>query len=161
VLPVSKNFPSIDAVYWSPENNKAFLFQVTVAASHPVKAPVYMNVLKALGQWEAVQTSPATAAALVFVVPKYQADLMRAQPIISTPPLEDASPVTYITGIGREGAAKLRNHNIHNVGALRNSIHPEVYRWQELLRKHEESAVVAGSAAEGTLKQIPQYVWGI
>jgi hypothetical protein len=121
-----------------------------------------MNVLRALGLWEAIQASPATAAALVFVVPKYRVDLMRAQPIISTPPLEDASPVTYITGIGREGAAKLRrDHNIHNVGALRNSVHPEVYRWQELLRKHEESAVVAGSAAERTLEQIPQYVWGI
>jgi hypothetical protein len=120
-----------------------------------------MNVLKALGQWEAVQTSPATAAALVFVVPKYQADLMRAQPIIATPPLDDASPVAYITGIGKRGATKLRDHEVQNVGELRNSIRPKVHNWQELLRKHEESAVVAGSAAEGTLKQIPQYVWGV
>jgi hypothetical protein len=137
------------------------LFLVPAAASHPVEAVGYAKVLRALGQWEAVQTSPATAAALVFVVPKYQADLMRVQCIISTPPLDDASPVSHVTGIGNAEAASLKTLDIQTIGALRKSTHPKVCRWKLLLQEHEESAVVADSAADGTLKQIPQYVWEV
>jgi hypothetical protein len=155
----TENYESIDGYYYNAERRDLYLFQCTVAETHPVSAEGIYQHLVTMGVADDIDILHIR---LVFVIPEYLGTYALQQ--ITLPHvLNDTDNVSSIRGIGPESTRVLARQGIQNVGQLAAAFSNDQSLRQTYGNRLDNHMRVAGHAAAlDYLARISQfyYVFG-